>query len=28
MSGETVEVRVTLKGLEVWQRGIFIKRWK
>lgn len=28
MSGETVEVRVTLRGLEVWHKGAFIKRWK
>ena len=28
MSGETVEVRVTLRGLEVWHNDTFIKRWK
>ena len=28
MSGETVEVRITLRGLEVWHKGTFIKRWK
>jgi len=28
LSGETVEVRVTLRGVEVWHNGIFIKRWK
>lgn len=27
-SGETVNVRVTLRGVEVWRRGAFIKRWK
>lgn len=28
MSGETVEIRVTLRGVEVWHKGVFIKRWK
>jgi hypothetical protein len=28
MAGETVEVRVTLRGLEVWHNDTFIKRWK
>ena len=28
MSGETVEVWVTLKGVEVWHNSAFIKRWK
>ena len=28
MSGETVEVLVTLRGIEVWHNGAFIKRWK
>lgn len=28
MAGETVEVRVTLRGLKVWHKGAFIKRWK
>ena len=28
MSGETVEVQVTLKRVEVWHNGAFIKRWK
>ena len=27
-SGETVEVRVTLSGVEVWHTGAFFKRWK
>ena len=28
MSGETVEVTVTLRGVEVWHNGAFVKRWK
>jgi len=28
VSSETVEVRVTLRGVEVWHKGAFIKRWK
>ncbi|MDI6810971.1 MAG: hypothetical protein QMD80_04750 [archaeon] len=28
MAGETVEVRVTLRGVEVWHNGTFVKRWK
>ncbi len=28
MAGETVEVRITLRGLEVWHNDSFIKRWK
>ena len=28
MAGETVEVRDTLRGLKVWHKGAFIKRWK
>ena len=28
MSGETVDVRITLRGVEVWHKGSFIKRWK
>ena len=28
MFGKTVEVRVTLRGVEVWHNGVFIKRWK
>ncbi len=28
MAGETVEVRVTLRGLEGWHKDTFIKRWK
>jgi hypothetical protein len=27
MSGETVEVKITLRGVEVWHCGAFIKRW-
>ena len=28
MSGETVEVKITLRGVEVWHEEAFIKRWK
>jgi hypothetical protein len=28
MAGETVEVRVTMKGIEIWHKDAFIKRWK
>jgi hypothetical protein len=28
MSGENVEVKITLKGVEVWHEGAFIKGWK
>ena len=28
MSGETVEVKITLRGVEVWHSGAFLKRWK
>lgn len=28
LSDEIVEVRVTLRGIEVWHNGAFIKRWK
>jgi len=28
LAGEIVEVRVTLRGIEVWCGGSFIKRWK
>ena len=28
MTGETVEVKITLKRVEVWHNGAFIKRWK
>ncbi len=28
MSGETVNVQITLRGVEVWHKGAFIKRWK
>ena len=28
MSGETVNVKITLSGVEVWHKGAFIKRWK
>jgi hypothetical protein len=28
MFGKTVEVTVTLRGVEVWHNGAFIKRWK
>jgi hypothetical protein len=28
MFGKTVEVRVTLRGVEVWHNDTFIKRWK
>jgi len=28
MSDETVEVKITLRGVEVWHKGAFIKRWK
>ena len=28
MSGEIVEVRVTQRGVEVWRKGAFVKRWK
>ncbi len=26
--GKIIEVRTTLKGIEVWYDGSFIKRWK
>ena len=28
MFGETMDVRVTLKEVEAWHNGAFIKRWK
>lgn len=28
MTGETVEVKITLKGVEVWHNSAYIKRWK
>jgi transposase InsO family protein len=28
MSGETVNVKITLRGVEAWHKGAFIKRWK
>ena len=28
MSGETVNVKITLRGVEVWHNDTFIKRWK
>jgi hypothetical protein len=28
MSGKSVEIKVTLRGVEVWHNGAFIKRWK
>lgn len=28
MRGETISMRITLKGLEAWHNGIFLKRWK
>jgi len=28
MSGETVNVKITLGGVEVGHKGAFIKRWK
>ena len=28
MFGKTVEVTATLRGVEVWHNGAFIKRWK
>ena len=28
MSGETVDVRITLRGVEVWHKDTLIKRWK
>jgi len=28
MAGKSVEVRITLRGLESWYNGIFVKRWK
>ena len=28
MIGETVEVEITLIGVELWHKGTFIKRWK
>ena len=28
MPGETVNVKITLRGVEVWHKGAFIKRWK
>jgi hypothetical protein len=28
MSDETVEVKITLRGVEAWHKGAFIKRWK
>ena len=27
-SNETVEVKITLRGVEAWHKGAFIKRWK
>lgn len=27
MSGETVEMKVTLRGMEAWHNGSFVKRW-
>ena len=28
LAGKIIEVRTTLKGIEVWYDGSFIKRWK
>jgi hypothetical protein len=28
LAGKIIEVRTTLKGIEVWYNGSFIKRWK
>ena len=28
MSGETVEMKVTLRGMEAWHNGASVKRWK
>ena len=28
MSGETVNIKITQRGVEVWHKGAFIKRWK
>jgi hypothetical protein len=28
LSGKTVDVCVTLRGVEVWYNGAFVKRWK
>jgi hypothetical protein len=28
MSGETVNVKITLRGVDVWHKGAFVKRWK
>jgi hypothetical protein len=28
MTGETVAVKITLRGVEVWHNGAYIKRWK
>ena len=28
MTGETVDVKITLKRVEVWHNGAYIKRWK
>ena len=28
MSGETVDIKLTLRGLEIWHNGFFIKRWE
>jgi hypothetical protein len=28
MTGETVEVKITLRGVEVWHNGAYIKQWK
>jgi hypothetical protein len=28
MSGETVEVKITLRGVKVWHEQAFVKRWK
>ena len=28
MFGKIVEIKVTLRGVEVWHNGAFIKRWK
>ena len=27
LSGETVEMNVTLRGVEAWHNGAFVKRW-
>jgi hypothetical protein len=28
ITGETVQMKVTLRGMEAWHNGAFAKRWK